>query len=75
MFPAVPYSQYIIGSLPWYSLLVVSGIITAILLHPVQVIIKNDEKENSKSIMYSYLSWRFGHLCCVWHQCHRQGHC
>lgn len=32
MFPAVPYSQYIIGSLPWYSVLVVSGIITAILL-------------------------------------------
>lgn len=32
MFPAVPYSRYIIGSLPWYSVLVVSGIVAAYIL-------------------------------------------
>lgn len=32
MFPAVPYSRYLIGSLPWYSVLIVSGILCAILL-------------------------------------------
>ena len=32
MFPAVPYSRYVIGSLPWYSVLVVTGIAVAILL-------------------------------------------
>ena len=32
MFPAVPYSRYIVGSLPWYSVLIVTGIITAVAL-------------------------------------------
>ena len=32
MFPAVPYSRYIIASLPWYSVLIVTGIAVAILL-------------------------------------------
>ena len=32
MFPAVPYSRYIIASLPWYSVLIVTGIALAILL-------------------------------------------
>lgn len=32
MFPAIPYSRYIVGSLPWYSVLIVTGIIAAIIL-------------------------------------------
>ena len=32
MFPAVPYSRFIIGTLPWYSVLIVTGILLAILL-------------------------------------------
>ncbi len=32
MFPAVPYSRYIIGSLPWYSVLIVTGMLVAMLL-------------------------------------------
>ena len=32
MFPAVPYSRYIFGSLPWYSVLILCGIVTAVLL-------------------------------------------
>jgi len=32
MFPAIPYSRYIVGQLPWYSVLIVTGILTAILL-------------------------------------------
>ncbi len=32
MFPAVPYSRYIVGSLPWYSVLIISGILAAMAL-------------------------------------------
>ena len=32
MFPAVPYSRFIIGTLPWYSVLIVTGILIAIWL-------------------------------------------
>lgn len=32
MFPAVPYSRYIFGSLPWYSVLIVSGILICFIL-------------------------------------------
>jgi len=32
MFPAIPYSRYIVGSLPWYSVLIITGISLAILL-------------------------------------------
>lgn len=32
MFPAVPYSRYIVGQIPWYSVLIVAGILTALLL-------------------------------------------
>ena len=32
MFPAVPYSRFIIGQLPWYSVLIVSGILLAMTL-------------------------------------------
>ena len=32
MFPAVPYSRYIIGQLPWYSVLIVTGIILCYIL-------------------------------------------
>lgn len=32
MFPAIPYSRYIVGSLPWYSVLIITGIALAILL-------------------------------------------
>ena len=32
MFPAVPYSRYIIGALPWYSVLIVTGMLVAMLL-------------------------------------------
>lgn len=32
MFPAIPYSRYIMGSLPWYSVLIIAGISLAILL-------------------------------------------
>ena len=32
MFPAIPYSRYVVGLLPWYSVLIVSGILAAILL-------------------------------------------
>ena len=32
MFPAIPYSRYIIGQLPWYSVLIVTGILIAIIL-------------------------------------------
>lgn len=32
MFPAIPYSRYIVGQLPWYSVLIVTGIFLAILL-------------------------------------------
>ncbi len=32
MFPAVPYSRYVVGSLPWYSVLIASGILIALAL-------------------------------------------
>ena len=32
MFPAIPYSRYIAGTLPWYSVLIVTGILLAYLL-------------------------------------------
>ncbi len=32
MFPAVPYSRYIFGELPWYSVLIVTGILVAMAL-------------------------------------------
>lgn len=32
MFPAVPYSRYIVGSVPWYSVLIVTGILICFIL-------------------------------------------
>ena len=32
MFPAIPYSRYIFGQLPWYSVLIVAGILLSIIL-------------------------------------------
>ena len=32
MFPAVPYSRYVIGQLPWYSVLIVTGILLSLIL-------------------------------------------
>lgn len=32
MFPAIPPSRYVFGSFPWYTLLIISGILTALLL-------------------------------------------
>ncbi len=32
MFPAIPFSRYIVGQLPWYSVLIITGILTAILM-------------------------------------------
>ena len=32
MFPAIPYSRYIAGGLPWYSVLIVTGILLALVL-------------------------------------------
>ncbi len=32
MFPAVPYSRYAFGSIPWYSILIMTGIVLAVFL-------------------------------------------